>query len=111
MTTTLVLFLVAAANLFSKKIATIYGLLFTIVLFAVFTISERINARQRARRQKDEPKGLEEFRIDVERDVTDGRIHARPGSILVAVRDYNNMQHLQSVLRKTNMRRHDIVVV
>ncbi len=77
------------------------------MLFAVFTISERVNAR----RQKDERKGLEEFRIDVERDVADGRIHARPGSILVAVRDYNNMQHLQSVLRKTNMRRHDIVVV
>jgi amino acid transporter len=107
MTTTLVLFLVAAANLVSKKIATIYGLLFTIVLFTVFTISERINAR----RKKDERKGLEEFRIDVERDVTDGRIHARPGSILVAVRDYSQMQHLQSVLRKTNMRRHDIVVV
>jgi amino acid transporter len=107
MTTTLVLFLVTAANLFSKKIATIYGLLFTVLLFTVFTISERINAR----RQKDERKGLEEFRIDVERDVTDGRIHARPGSILVAVRDNNNMQQLQSVLRKTNMRRHDIVVV
>jgi amino acid transporter len=107
MTTTLVLFLVTAANLFSKKIATIYGLLFTVLLFTVFTISERINAR----RQKDERKGVEEFRIDVERDVTDGRIHARPGSILVAVRDNNNMQQLQSVLRKTNMRRHDIVVV
>jgi hypothetical protein len=29
----------------------------------------------------------------------------------VAVRDYNQMSHLQSILRKTNMRRHDIVVV
>ena len=34
--TTLVLFLVAIANLFSKRIATIYGVLFTVVLFVVF---------------------------------------------------------------------------
>jgi hypothetical protein len=31
--------------------------------------------------------------------------------VLVAVRDYNNMQHLHSVLQKTNLRRHDIVVM
>src|SRR5579862_2764632 len=42
-TTTLILFLVAVANLFSKKIATIYGVLFTVILFVVFTISEQIN--------------------------------------------------------------------
>ena len=46
--TTLLLFLVAIGNLFSKEIATIYGVSFTIVLFVVFTISERINARKRA---------------------------------------------------------------
>ena len=31
--------------------------------------------------------------------------------MLVAVRDYNRMAHLQSVLTKTNLRRHDIVVM
>jgi hypothetical protein len=38
-------------------------------------------------------------------------LQARPGCILVAVRDYNRMAHLQSVLQKTNLRRHDIVVM
>ena len=38
-------------------------------------------------------------------------MHARPGCVLVAVRDYNRMSHLQSVLQKTNLRRHDIVVM
>ena len=38
-------------------------------------------------------------------------MHARPGCVLVAVRDYNRMTHLQSVLQKTNLRRHDIVVM
>src|SRR6185295_6993614 len=42
-TTTMVLGLVAIANLFSKQVATIYGVGFTIFLFLVFTISEKIN--------------------------------------------------------------------
>jgi amino acid transporter len=105
--TTSVLFLVALANLFSKRIATIYGILFTLVLFAVFTISERVNARK----QHAEEKGLEQFNLDVHGDVAESQIDARPGCILVAVRDYTQMGHLQKVLEKTNMRRHDIVVV
>ena len=43
--TTSILFLVAIANLFSKKIATIYGVTFTIILYTLFMISERVNAR------------------------------------------------------------------
>jgi hypothetical protein len=31
--------------------------------------------------------------------------------VLVAVRDYHNMHHLQKALEKTNLRRHDIVVM
>ncbi len=38
-------------------------------------------------------------------------VHARPGCVLVAVRDYNRMLPLQTVLEKTNLRRHDIVVM
>jgi len=105
--TTSVLFLVAIANLFSKEIATIYGVTFTIVLFIVFTVSERINSRKCVGKKK----GLEEFNLDLQAEVTAGSIHARPGCILVAVRDYNNLTHLQSILRKTNLRRHDIVVL
>ena len=47
--TTLMLFLVGIANLFSKRIATIYGVSFTIVLYTLFLISERINCRQEER--------------------------------------------------------------
>ncbi len=105
--TTSVLFLVAIANLFSKEIATIYGVSFTVLLFAVFTVSERINLRKHAGGKK----GLEQFNLDLQGEVTAASIHARPGCILVAVRDYNNLAHLQSILRKTNLRRHDIVVL
>src|ERR1700735_4819631 len=45
--TTLLLGLVAVANLFSKQIATIYGVWFSAVFFVVFTISEHINAKKK----------------------------------------------------------------
>jgi nucleotide-binding universal stress UspA family protein len=38
-------------------------------------------------------------------------LHARPGCVLVAVRDFERMLHFKKVLEKTNLRRHDIVVM
>jgi hypothetical protein len=105
--TTAVLGLVAIANLFSKQIATIYGISFTVAFFLLFTISERINARKIEHSKA----GLEEFNLDMRPDIAAGAVHARPGAVLVAVRDYNHMAHLQTVLQKTNLRRHDIVVM
>jgi nucleotide-binding universal stress UspA family protein len=106
-TTTLILFLVAIANLFSKRIATIYGVGFTILVFVIFTISEQVNKR----RVHLEKSGLEEFNLDMQAEITAETVHARPGCVLVAVRDYHHMSHLFAVLQKTNLRRHDIVVM
>ena len=108
--TTLILGFVAIANLFSKQIATIYGLAFTLVVFVVFTISERVNTRKR-HLQHLEKKPLEEFNLEHQPQVSTPALHARPGCVLVAVRDYHNMDHLRKVLQKTNLRRHDIVVM
>ncbi len=105
--TTLVLLMVAIANLFSKRIATIYGVLFTVLLLAVFVISERINARKHAAKKK----GLEEFNLETQPQISMETVHARPGCILVAVRDYNRMLPLQRTLEKVNLRHHDIVVM
>ena len=105
--TTLILGLVAIANLFSKEIATIYGVSFTAVFFVLFTVSEHIN-----RKQKDlSHHALEEFNLDMRPEIDGDAVHARPGCVLVAVRDYQRMAHLKSVLEKTNLRRHDIVVM
>ncbi len=108
--TTLVLFLVAIANLGTKRIATIYGIAFTLILFVVFTVSEHINNRKKAG-EGDSKHGLEAFNLDAQSEITEQSVHARPGCVMVAVRDYTQLAHLQSVLRKTNLRRHDIVVV
>ena len=108
--TTLVLGFVAIANLFSKQIATIYGVAFTLVVFVVFTISEHVNARKR-HAQHLATKPLEEFNLEHQPQVSTAALHARAGCVLVAVRDYHNMEHLRKVLVKTNLRRHDIVVM
>ena len=105
--TTLMLFFVAIANLLTKQIATIYGVSFTCVMLALFVISERMNARRRESRKK----GLEEFNLDHEEKVDTSTVNARPGCILVAVRDYTRMDHLKRVLKETNVQRHDIVVM
>ncbi len=104
---TLTLLLVALANLFSKRIATIYGIAFTLLLFAVFTVSEHVNRRKR----RETKKGLEEFNLEVQAQVSSDAVQARPGCVLVSVRDYGRMVHLHKVLEKTNLRRHDIVVM
>ncbi len=105
--TTFILFAVAIAIVFSKKVATVYGVTFTAVLFVLFTVSEHINRKKRA----DNNSELEKFNLDMRPEVAAEAVHARPGGILVAVRDNATMAHLDSVLEKTNMRRHDIVVM
>jgi amino acid transporter len=105
--TTLVLGAVAIANLFTKQTATKYGVAFTLGLFVMFTISEKINLR----RKQTEPKGMEQFNLDHQAHIDGGSLHARPGCVLVAVRDYHRMEHLKRVLEKTNLRRYDIVVM
>ena len=102
---TLMLGLIAIANLFTKELATKYGLAFTVGLFVIFTISERLNTR------KTDKKGLEEFNLEHQPQVEAAHLHARPGCVLVAVRDYRRLEHLKRVLHKTNLRRHDIIVV
>jgi hypothetical protein len=105
--TTLILFLVGIANLFSKRIATIYGVSFTIVLYTLFMISERINAGKKKEQRTD----LEKFNLEHQGQVSGATLRARPGCVLVAARDYHRMWHLERVLEKTNLRRQDIVVM
>jgi amino acid transporter/nucleotide-binding universal stress UspA family protein len=109
--TTLILVATAVANLFSKEYATKFGIAFTIALFIVFTISERVNARRHRRMAQADEKGLEEFNLDQQPQIDTSCLHARPGCVLVAVRTLHNMEHLRRTLQKTNLRRHDIVVM
>jgi amino acid transporter len=105
--TVLALFLVAVANLLTKQVATIYGVSFTLLMLGLFTISERVNRR----RHRASEHALEKFNLEYQQQPDSTTLHARPGSIVIAVRDYRRMFHLQKVLQKTNLRRHDMVVM
>jgi amino acid transporter len=106
--TTLVLLATAVANLFSKEYATKFGIAFTIGFFILFTISEKINLR---RHKEAHSNPLEEFNLQYQPQVETKSVHARPGSVLVAVRNRDNMSHLRRTLQRTNLRRNDIVVM
>ena len=106
--TTLVLLVTAIVNLFSKQYATIYGITFTIAFFVIFTISEHVNRR---RKKAIHEHALEEFNIQQEPRVDPRLLHARPGCVLVAVRNVSNLEHLRRTLRKTDLRRNDVVVM
>ena len=80
---------------------------FTIVLYSLFLVSEHINARKKKEHRAD----LEKFNLEHQASVTPASLRARPDCVLVAVRDYQRMYHLLKTLEKTNLRRHDIVVM
>ena len=101
------LFILAIVNLFTKETATIWGLGFSLVIFAVFEISEKYNHRK-AREIHPE---LEKFRLDTPPDVSMTSVKARPGNVLVTIRNPNQLDHVRQVLDKTNTAKIDIVVL
>jgi amino acid transporter len=103
---TITLFALASINVLTKRVATISGVTFTIVFFIVFELSEKYNRRRRAVHTE-----VEKFRVDARQDLTAETVHVRPGNVLVAVRNPNRLEHLDRILRKTDMRKMDIVVL
>ncbi len=105
---TLALFFVATVNLFTKQVATISGISFTLVLYALFVFSERATARRRA---AGTPAHLDQFQLVTSGDVDLGEMRARPANVLVPVRDYNTLRHLHWALDNTDTAQRDIVVM
>ena len=103
----ILLFATAIVNLFTKQLATISGVAFSLFLFTVFTITERISKKTLAGQQHD----LEQFRVNAQEDVSAEAMEVRPGNILVAVRDPRNLSYLRDVLRHTDTSKTDVVVM
>jgi amino acid transporter len=101
------LFAVAVINLFTKELATIWGMAFTAVLFVVFTVSQRTMARKAAAKAS----GLDQFQLLTAGDLGLTEVAARPGNILVPVRDYNTLAHLQWALGHVDPEQHDVVAM
>jgi amino acid transporter len=102
-----VLFITALVNFFTKYQATIGGVSFSLVFFALFTYSERRVARQRAGK----PEGVDQFRVYGSEQPETQTLGVRPGNIVVAVRDPKNLYYLREVLRRTDTTQQDVVVM
>ncbi len=103
---TLTLFLIAFVNLFTKPVATMAGGAFSVLLYIVFTISEK-----RARRTGVAHVEMDQFNLELEGELTPEAVGAKPGNILVPISNHFNMYHLGNVLDRVKPGRRDVVIL
>jgi hypothetical protein len=103
---TLILFALCLINLFTKEVATLAGVAFTIVFFAVFSISEHVTKKHGAAHAD-----LDMFNVEPGEALTPGGLGVRPGNVLVMVRNHNTLDNLSAVLNRVHPREKDVVVL
>jgi amino acid transporter len=95
--TFIVLFATAVINLFTKQVATISGVSFTLALFVIFEISEKING-QVAHEYGEEPEKFNLQLIEESQVDSIGLGLFAPHKKLIAIRDPGNLAHLHRYL-------------
>ena len=103
---TITLFALCVINLFTKQVATLSGLAFTIIFFAVFTTTERMT-----RKHATEHAALDQFNVEPGEDLTPATLGVRPGNILVMARNYNTLDNLAAALNRVDTHKQDVVVL
>src|SRR3989442_5529094 len=103
---TLVLFLIAVVNLFTKPVATMAGGAFSVLLYMVFTISELRGRHGGAAHVE-----MDQFNLELESELTPEAVGARPGNILVPISNHYALYHLGNVLDRIKPGRRDVVVL
>jgi hypothetical protein len=104
---TALLFSIAGINLITKEVATISGVAFTLVFFAIFLISERVNERKHRAASSE----VDQFNLETKDFVAPEAIGVRPGNTVCLVRDYRTLTHLSKALEITDTDEKDLVVV
>jgi amino acid transporter len=104
---TVILFLIAIVNLFTKPSATVAGLIFSFIMFGVFTVSEKITHRNRGAAHVE----MDQFNVTAQEDLSPHCVGVRPGSVLVPVSNFHALYHLQAVLDRVRTERRDVVVM
>jgi amino acid transporter len=103
---TLTLMALCVINLFTKEVATISGLAFTLVFFTVFEVSEVIT-----RKHKDQHSELDQFNVEPGEDLTPESLGVRPGNVLVMVRNYNTLYNLGATLDQVDTHKQDVITL
>lgn len=102
----LILFTIAIVNFFTKPAATVSGVVFSVLLFTVFTISERRGKRGGAAHVE-----MDQFNLELESELTPEAVGARPGNILVPISNHYALYHLGNVLDRLKPGRRDVIVL
>jgi len=103
---TLTLIALCTINLFTKQVAAISGLAFTVVFFAVFEISEHVTRKQAKAHTE-----LDQFNIDPGDALTPQALGVRSGNVLVMVRNYNTLYSLAATLDRVDAHKQDVVAL
>ncbi len=103
---TLSLVALCIINLLTKQVATISGVAFTIIFFAIFSITEKTT-----KKRSTEHAELDQFNLEGNDDLTPEALGVRPGNVLVMVRNYNTLHNLSSVLDRVDPHKQDVVVL
>ena len=103
---TVTLFALCIINLFTKQVATLSGVAFTVIFFAVFTASERVTKKRATEHAE-----LDQFNLEPADALTPPGLGVRSGNILVMVRNYNTLYNLGAVLDRVDPRKQDVVVL
>jgi len=104
----LALLSISLVNLFTKSVATVSGVIFTAVFFAIFTFSEHENRRKHAetaRQMKDQ------FQLEHQDTVNRESAAIRPGGTMVTMRDATNPYALKWTLSHIRTEEQDVVVL
>ena len=103
---TLSLIALCTINLFTKEIATISGVAFTIVFFTVFEISEKVTRKHATQHAE-----LDQFNLEPGDDLTPRSLGVSPQNILVMARNYNALYHLSATLDRVDTHKVDVIVL
>lgn len=104
----LVLLTTAIVNLFTKQVATVSGIIFAVVFFIVFSLSERHNKR---RSKATERQMKEHFQLGHAEEVGRSDLAIRPSGVLVTMRDAGAPHALKWALARTDTDDQDLVVL
>jgi len=103
---TVTLFALCIINLFTKQVATLSGVGFTVVFFVIFEITERVTGKRGGAHAE-----LDQFNLEQQSELTPEAVGARPGNILVPISNHYALYHLGNVLDRIKPGRRDLVVL
>jgi len=103
---TLTLVALCLINLFTKQVATVSGVAFTIIFFAVFTISEKVTQKRTTAHAE-----LDQFNLTQQSELTLENTGVKPGNVLVPISNYYAVYPLEAALQRAKRREAEIVVL